>query len=668
MLKKYISFLFALFFATTLLRCASAGAPQGGPRDSLPPTFLNSDPIPYSKNFNGKRVTLTFNEYVQLKDQNKLFFMSPPAQKKPLLSIKGKQVLVDFQEPLDSNATYRLDFGSSIVDNNEGNKLDNFSVVFATGDVLDTLIMAGQVLDAFSRDTIVGAFMFFFDKSADSMVQDSTMYKARAEALFRSDSSGYFIADILKDKDYRLYALADENTNQLYEAGIDKIGFFDTVFNPTLVDPFYMQYDELRKRWNLDSLKVIAEVFLEEPPKRQTLLEHKRPLRHKLTIAFNAPDAQIDTLKLDSIPDNWLIKKWNSKRDSLEIWIAPETKEQFESLKDTIRGRIAFQKQDSVWNYYSNGQDLVFAHKMEKPKEKKVDKKLTETKTKVAKNKKAKRKKRLKRGEILPDNLKTDSMMRADSLNNGVGQQKQATDTVATEKERNPFKVNVKASKEFVPTNDMIFEFEFPLTEVDKKGITLKNFPKVMKKGKLVAEENPVGVPVKFDFVADTSNILKYTLKADWAEEVDYELTILPNVFKNIAFQTNDTLSSKFTVSPKNKFGTVILKTHADSTYNGCYIIQLITKSAKEEKVERQFKVPNDKREIKMEYLAPGKFRIKLIEDANCNQKWDTGDLVKRKKPEKVRLYRDRGGVPEVLSKENWTIEIDIKYNEIFGR
>lgn len=680
MFKRYIGFFFVFLFAMSFLRCATMGSPEGGPRDSLPPKFLFSDPQPYSVDFKGKKVTLTFNEYVQLKDQQKLFFMSPPAVKKPLLTIKNKSVVVEFQEPLDSNATYRLDFGSSIVDNNEGNKMDNFSVVFSTGPIIDSLIMAGQVIDAYSRDTIIGGFIFYFDRKIDSLKLDSTMYKSRAESLFRSDSSGYFVADILKDKDYRIYALADENNNQLYESGVDKVGFMDTVFNPTTLPPFFMQYDDYKRRWKLDSLTAVFEVFKEDPPKKQTLLESKRPIRNQLTMAFNAKNTIIDTLKFDSLPDDWLIRRWNPTKDSLSIWIAPPTEEQFKALPDTIRGRVAFQKQDSLWNYYSHGQNVVFSHKIilsdkDQKKKEQQEKQIKRDKKKEKKIKKPKRVKRNRRSKQVVDStmsVVSDSLAAAKALEqatpiDSVGKAGQG-EKVDSVKEVNPFKVAVKASREFVPTQDMVFEFEFPLNEIHAERITLVNYPKAMKKGKLVSDENKVGVAVPYTFDQDSINILRYALKAKWQEDIEYELTIPSGVFRNIAYQTNDTLSSKFTVAPKAKFGTITLKTIADTAYRGCYTVQLLQRASKEDKIVKQLFVKNINETIKFPYLSPGKYKLRIIQDANCNKLWDTGDLVNRKHPEKVRVYRDKFDSNEILSKENWEVEVDIDYKTFFEK
>ena len=46
--------------------CAQIGAPTGGPRDSIPPKLLNANPPNGTTNFKGNRITLTYDEYVQI--------------------------------------------------------------------------------------------------------------------------------------------------------------------------------------------------------------------------------------------------------------------------------------------------------------------------------------------------------------------------------------------------------------------------------------------------------------------------------------------------------------------------------------------------------------------------------------------------------------------------
>ena len=75
----------AVVLLATLCRCARQAAPQGGPRDSLPPKVVTMTPAFGTTHFKDKRILIEFDEYVQLEDQQKEFFTSPFMEQKPVL-------------------------------------------------------------------------------------------------------------------------------------------------------------------------------------------------------------------------------------------------------------------------------------------------------------------------------------------------------------------------------------------------------------------------------------------------------------------------------------------------------------------------------------------------------------------------------------------------------
>ena len=60
-----------LFLGAFLTRCANIMSPEGGPKDTLPPVIVNLTPNNFATNFKEKKIYIEFNEYVQIKDQNK---------------------------------------------------------------------------------------------------------------------------------------------------------------------------------------------------------------------------------------------------------------------------------------------------------------------------------------------------------------------------------------------------------------------------------------------------------------------------------------------------------------------------------------------------------------------------------------------------------------------
>ena len=106
--------------------CANMGTPSGGPRDEDPPFLVSADPAPGSMNVDKEKITLNFNELINVKDAFEKVVVSPTSKSVPRVSSIGRRVTVEF-DSLAPNTTYTVDFADAIEDNNEGNKLQGFS-------------------------------------------------------------------------------------------------------------------------------------------------------------------------------------------------------------------------------------------------------------------------------------------------------------------------------------------------------------------------------------------------------------------------------------------------------------------------------------------------------------------------------------------------------------
>ena len=131
------------------IACGNQVPLTGGPRDESPPVL---DTLESTRNnqirFEKQPINLTFDEFVNLRDASKQILISPPLDKPPIINSRLKKVSVAFDEDevLKENATYVINFGNSIVDFNEGNKLENYTFVFSTGDYIDSLSIKGLSL------------------------------------------------------------------------------------------------------------------------------------------------------------------------------------------------------------------------------------------------------------------------------------------------------------------------------------------------------------------------------------------------------------------------------------------------------------------------------------------------------------------------------------------
>ncbi|MFD0931861.1 Ig-like domain-containing protein [Psychroflexus salinarum] len=233
----FFKFLSVVVLVITISSCAQRGRPDGGPIDEDPPKVVNSNPENYSTNYNKKEVVINFNEYVKLEDPRQQIIFSPPIEPRPNIYPLGpasRYVRLEIpRDSLDDNTTYTVNFGNSIEDNNEGNKLSYFKYVFSTGDIVDSLQVEGNVFDAYSRvsDENISVMLY----PLDSTYSDSVVYnKIPRYISFVRDSTSLFSLDNLKPGNYKMVAIADKNNNYKFNPAQDKIGFVeDTVKIPT---------------------------------------------------------------------------------------------------------------------------------------------------------------------------------------------------------------------------------------------------------------------------------------------------------------------------------------------------------------------------------------------------------------------------------------------------
>ena len=153
------------FFAQ---QCANAVAPTGGPKDNTPPRVVEAVPVNQSINFSGKKIEITFDEYITLENANQNVLISPPLSEKPDIKLKNKTVVVKFKENLAPNTTYTINFGSAIKDLHEGNLFKDYVYSFSTGDHIDTLAIAGKVLDAADKKPVENAYVGLYADAANA--------------------------------------------------------------------------------------------------------------------------------------------------------------------------------------------------------------------------------------------------------------------------------------------------------------------------------------------------------------------------------------------------------------------------------------------------------------------------------------------------------------------
>ena len=314
--------------------CANPGMPTGGPRDTIPPVLIKTEPGYKSLNYEGDNVRLTFNEYLAIEDISETMVISPPMVKKPTIRTKSKTLIIDFNEDLKDSTTYSLDFKNSIADNNEKNELEKFRFSFSTGPVFDSLRIAGRLMKAFNLEPVEKGLILLH-----SNLHDSAVYRAKPDYIAKTDKDGVFMIDNIAPGKYHLFSLIDGNNNLMYDEGAEEIAFEDSILIPSA--KFVEEVDTIYSA--TDTIVVLGQThFYPEPVYLRQFTEkifdqyldvYKRDTRYKCTFVFN--ESVKDSFELNIIGrdvKNWYQTEYNENVDSLIIWIADTTLARSDSL------------------------------------------------------------------------------------------------------------------------------------------------------------------------------------------------------------------------------------------------------------------------------------------------------------------------------------------------
>ena len=600
-----------LFLGAFFSRCANIMTPTGGPKDTLAPVILTLNPENFATNFTAKKIYIEFNEYVQLKDQQKELFTSPAMKKPPLLSIRGKGIVITLRDTLRENTTYAIDLGSAVRDNNEGNPINAMRYVFSTGDTVDSLVCSGYTADSYKADSVSRTFIWFFaaDSLPDTPDYDSTIFNRKPDVIARAQNNGIFIAQNLKPIDYRIYAFGDKNDNQLYEPGTDLVGLLDSTYNPAKMPDFTIWFDSLRMYPSAEP-QLYFRMFTDEAFKAQRLVEAQRPQQKEIKLLFNTALPQIEELKLDSIPSDKILYDPRTKgKDTVSLWLNVPA----ENLPDTIKGEITYFRHDSVRQLTKTTEPLKLFWKYIESKEEEKAREKEEREAKKAKD---------EGREYTPPT------------------------------KPNPFKLTSTAQNEINPEKGVEFTLGYPAVAMDTTAIKLYQ---VIGDGNATSETE-----VDCHFERDTLNMSHWYIRAPWKEASSYRLYFPKDAIEDVMGYKNDSTSTSFKTYDPEKFGRLVVRVRGVG--NKRYIIQQTDTSGKTQQEITGVKTGK----YTINFIQAGDIRIRIIEDTNHNGKWDAGNVVKRLQPERAEMYMNDMGEDLFAIKANWDIELDIDMSKVF--
>ena len=214
-------------FISLIVSCALPAAPDGGPRDTTPPKIIFSSVENNSTNVLTNKLKWTFDEYVVLQSPSRNIFSSPPLPENTKYEIRGKSLIISWDNDLLSSSTYVIQMGAAIKDLHEGNVLKGIQWVFSTGSSLDSGEIIGQIIDPWSNSPAkdIAVCLYPDQGSNDSVIFKPALYSSRTD-----DSGFYKLEYIVRDKPYKIRAFKDTDGNNRLSVGeLTPIAFVDGV-------------------------------------------------------------------------------------------------------------------------------------------------------------------------------------------------------------------------------------------------------------------------------------------------------------------------------------------------------------------------------------------------------------------------------------------------------
>jgi len=585
--------LLPLLILVLAIRCANPVMPSGGIKDTDPPEVVSSMPLNKSVLFNGRTLILTFNEFVKLEKAQEQILISPPPQTKPEFRLRGKSLIIRFEEDLLPQTTYSVFFGDAIVDLTESNPLKGYNFVFSTGDILDSMSFKGNVFNAFDLKPAENVFaMLYLLSQADTIPPDSLPYVKKPYYVTRTDRNGNFRFNNLKNEQFKIFALSDMNSNFIYDMAGELIAFSDS-----LIMPEFTPEPVIDSLLVTDSLEFSDEEIDTELAAAQKTADSLLQLQtdslsfvHALRLAmFQEVDSTQKLLRAEIVKAGLL--RFAFRQPAYDVLIKP-----LDSLPDSLNIMPLFNNNGDTLLWYFRAGITDSIH-------------LTVTK----------------------DTLIRDTLHL--SLNpRQAAQARRLSRRDTAEREFLAWTANIPNRKLEIEQT-LQLNFGYPVVELRLPDSVM-----------MVVNSDTLNIAPSFARMDSLG--LKYQLEYTFEPDMQYNLTVPDSVFYGLNGLTNDTMRLSFKVPPPEDYGNLFLEISNPGQKQ--FIIQLL---GTKEVVLREFYL-SESSTLNIRNLIPGKYLLKAIDDRNQNRRWDTGNYLKAIQPEEV-IYFNK----ELDIRANWDFE-----------
>ena len=599
-MKIKIILLLSLVLITS---CARMGQPDGGWYDEQPPKVIGASPADKGVNVKSQKVVIRFDEFVKIDNATENVIVSPPQLETPEIAAKGKSIEVKLLDSLKANTTYTVDFSDAISDNNENNPLGNYTYTFSTGAEIDTMEVAGYVVEANNLEPVKGILVGLYDDLADSAFQKKPMLR-----VSRTDASGHFVIKGVKNGKYRVYALQDADGDYRFGQKSEKIAFSSEVFTTACypdtrqdtlwTDTLHIASISRSKYTHFTPDNIVLRAFNEVFTARY-LTKNERVNHDHFVLAFSYGDKELPKIKgLNFNEKDAFIINANTQKDSIVYWLRDTALVN----QDTLRMEVQYMATDSLGGLELQTDTLEMLSKVSYAKRMKDQKKAFEKWQKQ--QEKAK-----KKGEPY------DSIM-----------------------PKEPLRLKFDIPTTLNPDQNILITSPVPLDSIDISKIHLYskhdslwyNARFELQAVQLAQNGLPEAIPD-----AQLPLHEMYQLLGEWQPGIEYSLEVDSAAFVDIYGNCSAKIKNGFKVGNNDDYCSLLL-TIKGMEEQSC-IVQLLDRS---EKVVKEIITDNGTAEFF--YLKPETYYLRLIVDNNKNGKWDTGDFEKNIQPEEVYYFSEK--------------------------
>ena len=144
--------------------------------------------------------------------------------------------------------------------------------------------------------------------------------------------------------------------------------------------------------------------------------------------------------------------------------------------------------------------------------------------------------------------------------------------------------------------------------------------------------------------LADSKNKLYLYFEQEFDKR--YQIDIEPRFIKNILGQFSDSLNYAVATKTVEDYGNIILNLTSD--IESSFIVELLDDK---ENLLRTKRISQPET-VRFNYLNPGDFLIRVTIDENHNGKWDTGNFLEKRQPEKTIYFEE-----VITLRANWDLD-----------